>query len=333
MEVSMQTDQQLIDAVRAFISDNHMSIKRFAEHCGIGATTMTDILNRGHGIGIKSRKAMIAGLGVPVVYEPGIVSGHVDAIEIDGFRVRRVTTADGERWHVAQDVCEVLEIVNASDTTDRLLPTERGHAFSEDAIGRQQRMIVVNDAGLNWLMMRGNAERAQAFQRKLAHVVVPAIQKQGGYVEDGSPLAAMIASLLSKIEAMEAQPKALHDPASIIASKIDKLSPTVQQIVVAAAYGIKPEARSVWTATDIAGDLKDRIGLFVSPQTLGKVAKANGVQCPEVEQQNEYGYWAETWRKNEHGAAKVVPQYQYNKAGYDRLFEIFGNAGRLPFSG
>jgi prophage antirepressor-like protein len=267
-----------------------------------------------------------------VVVVDDVIRGDQDNVEVEGVTVRKITTADGVRWYVATDACDVLQVKDASETAERLTAAEKGTAFVGTPFGLQ-RMIVVNDAGLNLLMMRGNAERAQAFQRKLAHVVVPAIQKQGGYVEEGSPLATMIAALLSKIEAMEAQPKALPDPASIIASKIDKLSPTVQQIVVAAAYGIKPEARSVWTATDIASDLKDHHGLIVSPQTVGKIAKANGVQCPEVEQQNEYGYWAETWRRNEHGAAKVVPQYQYNKAGYDRLFDIFGNAGRLPFSG
>lgn len=120
---------------------------------------------------------------------PVALSGEVT---FQGQRVRSVML-DGEPWFSAQDVCVILEIADAAQAVRPLDPAQRrvllksDHAVSDTGCsslftGRAWRHTVINKAGLYRLVMRSDKPEAQAFQNWLAEVVLPSIDKHGGYI-------------------------------------------------------------------------------------------------------------------------------------------------------
>lgn len=59
----------------------------------------------------------------------------------------RVVERNGEPWFVAKDVCECLELTNASQTLSYLDDDERD-IISNDTPGGKQNMLIVSEPGL-----------------------------------------------------------------------------------------------------------------------------------------------------------------------------------------
>jgi prophage antirepressor-like protein len=100
--------------------------------------------------------------------------------------VRVVTNENGE-WFVAKDVCDILEIGNPSDVMRRLDDDEKMTLDSIESHSGQrggaQQINVVNEYGL-WQMVLGSRKpQAKEFKRWLTHEVIPAIRKNGGYID------------------------------------------------------------------------------------------------------------------------------------------------------
>ena len=93
----------------------------------------------------------------------------------------RTLTIDGEPWFVAADVCKALELGNPSMTVERLDADEKGIS-SIDTLGGKQRMAIINEPGLYSVILCSRKPEAKAFKRWIAHEVIPAIRKYGGYM-------------------------------------------------------------------------------------------------------------------------------------------------------
>lgn len=124
----------------------------------------------------------------------------------DGADVRTVTI-DGEPWFVLADVVAALGLArSASAVVDRLDPEVRQTYPIRDALGREQRAIVINEPGVYEVVIRSNAPAAREFRRWLTHVVIPSIRHTGGYqVADVVPAlpqnyAEALRELLSAVE-------------------------------------------------------------------------------------------------------------------------------------
>lgn len=94
--------------------------------------------------------------------------------------VRVVRGADGEPWFVGVDVCRVLGIVKPHQALDRLRDDERG-TCSIGTPGGAQEAITVSEPGLYRLIFGSTKPVAERFKHWLAHDVLPAIRKTGGY--------------------------------------------------------------------------------------------------------------------------------------------------------
>ena len=88
----------------------------------------------------------------------------------------RVATIDGEPWFVAVDVCNALDIDNATQALTRLDEDERTLISNE---GRQTN--AVNEAGLYSIILGSRKPEARVFKRWVTHEVLPAIRKTGSY--------------------------------------------------------------------------------------------------------------------------------------------------------
>ncbi|MGE7869542.1 phage antirepressor [Bacillus paramycoides] len=95
------------------------------------------------------------------------------------------TVVQGEDvWFVAKDVCDVLEIVNATRSLSRLDEDELHSMKVTDSLGRQQETNIINESGLYSLIMTSRKPQAKAFKRWVTIEVLPSIRKHGAYMTD-----------------------------------------------------------------------------------------------------------------------------------------------------
>jgi prophage antirepressor-like protein len=89
---------------------------------------------------------------------------------------------NGLPWFVLVDVCRVLEIGNSRMAADRLDDDERG-VSSIDTLGGTQQVTVINESGLYSLILTSRKPVAKAFKKWVTSEVLPAIRKDGAYVD------------------------------------------------------------------------------------------------------------------------------------------------------
>lgn len=104
---------------------------------------------------------------------------NLAVFQFDGQEVRFVGTPDKPEW-VAQDVCNILGIQNASDSIKRLDDYQKGVA-NVYTLGGSQKMVTVTEAGLYALIFTSRKPTAKDFQRWVFEEVLPAIRKTGQY--------------------------------------------------------------------------------------------------------------------------------------------------------
>ena len=97
----------------------------------------------------------------------------------------RVVMIDGEPWFVASDVCAAVGIKNYRDSVARLDSDEKGVA-STDTLGGAQEMLIVNESGLNAIILRCRdamtpGTPAHKYRKWVTAEVLPAIRKTGRY--------------------------------------------------------------------------------------------------------------------------------------------------------
>lgn len=99
----------------------------------------------------------------------------------------RVVTIQGEPWLVATDVCRVLGLTNVSNAVRPL----RADEVTLHPIKGQRGlpMNVVSESGLYKLVLRSDKPEAKKFQDCVTRDVLPAIRKDGVYVNGAEKVA------------------------------------------------------------------------------------------------------------------------------------------------
>jgi len=96
--------------------------------------------------------------------------------------VRIVIGERGEPWWVATDVCRELGHVNAPQAISRHCKKDGiSKQYTIDKMGRQQEVMLINEANLYRLINRSNTLHAETFQDWVCEEVLPSIRKTGGY--------------------------------------------------------------------------------------------------------------------------------------------------------
>jgi prophage antirepressor-like protein len=143
--------------------------------------------------------------------KPGTDVVEVKLFDFEGKGVR-IQDRDGNPWFVLNDVCEVLEIANPRDAAGRLDDDETDAVGIADAMGRIQETNVVNESGVNALIMTSRKPEAKRFRKWVTGTVIPSIRKHGAYKQiaqlAGNDLHAAREQLLKQEE--EAQRRALE---------------------------------------------------------------------------------------------------------------------------
>lgn len=126
------------------------------------------------------------------------MTGNNDLVRIfenEQFGNVRVVMKDDEPWFVAADVCDVFGETNRNRAMQALDADEKGYTQTH-TLGGEQRMAVVNEAGLYSLLFamrprkaRGISEerieqrqsKLRSFKRWITHEVIPSLRKTGSY--------------------------------------------------------------------------------------------------------------------------------------------------------
>lgn len=125
-----------------------------------------------------------------------------------GLNKVRTIIKDGLPWFVLKDVCDVLELRNATQVADRLEDDER----SMLNIGRQGNINIINESGLYNVILRSDKPEAKRFKRWITHEVLPSIRKTGAYIQTPKTYIEALEALIQKEkekEALEEERKAL----------------------------------------------------------------------------------------------------------------------------
>jgi len=105
-------------------------------------------------------------------------STQLVAFQFEQNEVRTFIDEKGDPWFVAKDVCEILDIQNAS--------VER-FSLDDDEIRKMyipslsNNYTVISESGLYTLIIRSNKPQAKPFRRWVTHEVIPTIRKTGRY--------------------------------------------------------------------------------------------------------------------------------------------------------
>lgn len=129
------------------------------------------------------------------------------------FGELRVLNINSEPWFVASDVACALGYRMASDMTRRLDSDEKG-TRSMRTPGGEQRLSVINEAGLYSVILGSKVPGAKAFQRWVTHDVLPSIRKRGGYMaarEDETPEQIMARALMLAKDTMDRQKREIEE--------------------------------------------------------------------------------------------------------------------------
>jgi len=106
----------------------------------------------------------------------------MNQLQVFNFKNRevRMVIINNEPWFVAKDVCDVLELTDASKTVSRLDEDEK--LIRKLFVSGQNRDVtVINESGLYSLVLTSNKPEAKEFKRWITHDVIPAIRKTGTY--------------------------------------------------------------------------------------------------------------------------------------------------------
>ena len=99
--------------------------------------------------------------------------------EFDSTLVRTIAK-EGQAWFVTKDVCEILDIGDASKAVSRLDDDERGTTTVRTPGGPQE-VLTVNESGLYSLIFTSRKPEAKRFRKWVTSEVLPAIRQTGRY--------------------------------------------------------------------------------------------------------------------------------------------------------
>jgi anti-repressor protein len=128
-----------------------------------------------------------------------------------GISLRSINR-DGEPWFLVSDVCQALGIGNPSQAAQKLDEDEKALTSMNTPGGRQQTLIV-DESGLNTLVLRSRKPEAKAFRKWVTKTVLPALRRDGVYiVGQEKPItdADTLPALLEQAARIQAKVHAIH---------------------------------------------------------------------------------------------------------------------------
>jgi prophage antirepressor-like protein len=214
----------------------------------------------------------------------------------------RLVDQNGDPWFVAKDVCDVLE--TRTDNLQAILDTDEIQKADPYSIGVKTNsphgIILINESGLYSLILRSRKPEAKSFKKWVTSVVLPSINKYGGYMTPQA-VEEMVTSPDSMIKFFT-EMKTLH-------KRIDEQTQTirVQDCLIAdqehSIQALKPAAEYADRVMDSTRLMPTNLiakQLNMSAITLNKILHEEGVQYRSGE------CWVLTTKHQDSGYVKIV---------------------------
>ncbi len=164
------------------------------------------------------------------------------SINPEGVQVRTVGEPDSPLFCL-MDVCKALNLEQVSRVAHRLCDDEVTQSKVIDALGREQSVLFVTEAGFYRVVMRSDKPTAAVFSRWVCHEVLPCIRKHGCYPapaqQDATPgvltqLVAAVGQILDRLVRLEERTP----------------TPAPQFVPTGGAIGIMEQVRRLWRSAD-----------------------------------------------------------------------------------
>ncbi len=143
--------------------------------------------------------------------------------------VRRVTI-NGEFWLVGKDVADILGYANGRDAISKNVDDEDkiGGVVVCDAMGRDQKMVVINESGVYSLIFSSKLPDAKKFKKWVTSEVLPSVRQTGSYAAPQLTPAQLIAAqaqvlvdMEQKMLAIQGQTQELQERQAALSNKVD----------------------------------------------------------------------------------------------------------------
>lgn len=94
----------------------------------------------------------------------------------------RAIGIDGNLWFIGKDVCEALGYQNPWDAIKKYVAEDDLAKYEVmDALGRKQKMTIINESGLYSLIFGSKLESAKEFKHWVTSEVLPSLRQSGSY--------------------------------------------------------------------------------------------------------------------------------------------------------
>lgn len=115
----------------------------------------------------------------------------VNELQIFNFENKEVRTVmvDNTPYWVLKDVCDVLDIKNATQLSQRLDSDEV--AMFDIGLNNGALVNIINESGLYSVILRSDKPNAKQFKKWITGEVLPSIRKTGGYKVPTNPMDAL----------------------------------------------------------------------------------------------------------------------------------------------
>lgn len=158
------------------------------------------------------------------------MSHNIVAYAYEGRQFRTIDV-DGRPWFFAKEVCEILEIGNASQAASRLGGDEKDIISNDTPSGTQQ-MLIVNESGLYALIMSSRKPEAKKFRQWVTKEVLPSIRETGSYsLEQPKTKLEMIAEGFVQMVRLEREHNLLREDVDVLEEKHEALEVKVEGII------------------------------------------------------------------------------------------------------
>ena len=112
---------------------------------------------------------------------------QIQVFTSEQFGKVRIIEQNGAPWFVGKDVAEALGYSNVWDALKKHVKKQHKDDLAiRDAIGREQKTTIIDEAGFYALVLRSKLPQAEAFQEWVTSEVLPSIRKHGGYLTPAS---------------------------------------------------------------------------------------------------------------------------------------------------
>lgn len=140
---------------------------------------------------------------------------EVQLFNFENHEVRSLLI-NSEPWFIGKDVAEVLGYKNPNDALSKHVDSEDKDGITiRDTIGRNQKLVSINESGLYSLVLSSKLPSAKKFKRWVTSEVLPALRKTGQYQ-------------VKELSGQELMAKALIEAQSVLAAKdkqIEEMKP------------------------------------------------------------------------------------------------------------